>query len=275
MKDFQTFCPKAIAGIGHLPDTVADRAIPIALKRRTDREPCARWRERDGHAEATPLREQLVAWAGRAPIIEALRSARPSLPGELGDRQADVWEPLLAIADLAGDEWPDRARRAALALAGSIEDSDFVVELLCDVADILNEFSDTVIPTKDLLAKLVEREDRPWATWRKDDKPITGRGLARLLGPLGIHPTRLEQVRGYRRDAFNDALARYPPMQVSLCHFLNETGPESLISMCQSDPPSDASQMAKQADIHCSNDAMTHRTQDKSQHGHDHDLDRF
>src|SRR5204863_5407829 len=33
-KDFRTYCAKAIAGIGHLPDTVADRSIPIRLIRK-------------------------------------------------------------------------------------------------------------------------------------------------------------------------------------------------------------------------------------------------
>ena len=232
VKDFQTFGPKAIAGIGALPDTIADRAMAIALRRRTNDEPCARWRERDGHVEAGPLRDPIVAWAGREPTIAALRAARPSLPGGLGDRQADCWEPLLAIADLAGGEWPNRARRAALALAGSLEDQDITVELLRDLADVVPEFTDLVIPTKDLLAKLIEQDDRPWATWRHD-KPITGRGLARLLGPLGIHPDRhLRTVRGYRRDAFDDAIARYLPSQVSMCHATNESGPKPAISMC-------------------------------------------
>lgn len=62
-RDFSTFCAKAIAGIGTLPDTVSDRSIPITLRRRLSDEPCERWRERDGHAEAAPLRDLLGAWA--------------------------------------------------------------------------------------------------------------------------------------------------------------------------------------------------------------------
>ena len=58
-KDFRTFGCKAIAGIGALPGTIADRAIPIALRRRRTDEACARWRERDGHREAAPLCQAL------------------------------------------------------------------------------------------------------------------------------------------------------------------------------------------------------------------------
>ena len=38
-RDFSTFSPKMIAGIGRLPDTVASRAIRIELRRRTKTEP--------------------------------------------------------------------------------------------------------------------------------------------------------------------------------------------------------------------------------------------
>src|SRR5262249_48902232 len=115
-RDFSSFCPKAIAGIGTLPDTIADRSIRIELKRRTKDEVCARWRERDGHQAATPIREQLMAWAKATSVVDQLHAARPDLPPGLSDRQTDVWEPLLAIADLAGGDWPQRARQAALVL---------------------------------------------------------------------------------------------------------------------------------------------------------------
>lgn len=58
-----------------------------------------------------------------------------------------------------------------------------------------------------------DERPRPWATWRKGDKPITPRGLAKLLEPLSIYRNQFkldgERVRGYRRDAFDDAIARY------------------------------------------------------------------
>jgi hypothetical protein len=241
VKDFNTFGPKAIAGIGALPDTIVDRAIPIELRRRTSDERCARWRERDGRAEAVPLHEQLVSWGAREITIGLLRSARPSLPAGLGDRQADVWEPLIAIADLAGGEWPDHARRAVLKLGGTIEDQDIVVELLRDVADIVKETTESVIPTKDLLSKLIDQDDRPWATWRQNDKPITARGLARLLGPLGVHPTKLERARGYRTDAFNDPITRYLTSQAPSRQPPNNARLGSYSPMCSESAAADAS----------------------------------
>jgi hypothetical protein len=167
-KDFSTFGAKAIAGIGELPGTIGDRAIRIELRRRTSDEPCARWRERDGHAEAAGIHKQLVGWAAARDVTASLRKSRPALPPELGDRQADVWEPLLAIADLAGGVWPQMARQAARALTDSHPDTDIAVELLRDIAELLNaEREPRVIPTKELVAKLTALEDRPWATWRR------------------------------------------------------------------------------------------------------------
>jgi hypothetical protein len=247
-RDFSTFSAKAIAGIGDLPDTVADRSIAIALRRRTHDEPCERWKERDGHAAADPLRKHLAGWASRT-VVETLRIMRPDIPTALGDRQADCWEPLLAIADLAGGEWPVRARSAAIALTDSIEDTDIVVQLLSDIeAAVLSKGAESVIPTKTVLEELIALEDRPWATWRHE-KPITGRGLARLLGPLGIHPVHTERLRGYRRDAFDDAVSRYLPSKASLRHSVNENGPESQISSCQMEKADDGSKTAKHADF--------------------------
>ena len=89
-RDFSTFAAKAIAGIGRLPDTVADRSIPIMLRRRMASEPVQRWRDRDGRAEAAPIADRLTQWARSA--LPWLRTARPTLPDRLDDRAADVWE---------------------------------------------------------------------------------------------------------------------------------------------------------------------------------------
>jgi hypothetical protein len=265
-KDFRTFGAKAIAGIGELPGTIADRAIPIQLRRRRTDEPCARWREREGHVEAAPLRQQLAAWAARTAVLEQLHEARPALPALDDDRKAEVLEPLVAIAQLAGGPWADRAGKAALALAGAVEDTDIVVELLRDLSATLLASGPTLVTTKDILAELTALEDRPWATWRHD-KPMTGRALARLLGPLGIHPMSARTVRGYRADAFSDAIARYVPFNVSQRHNVNNDGPETPKTKCHASSSGDASKTAKQSGIHWGCDAVTLRSPDMRTRG--------
>ena len=103
-KDFKTFGAKAFAGIGTLPGTLEDRCIRITLKRKTRREKVERFRYKDARERAKPIHESLEAWALSA--IARLWDANPELPPELDDRAQDGWEPLLAIADLAGGEWP-------------------------------------------------------------------------------------------------------------------------------------------------------------------------
>jgi Protein of unknown function (DUF3631) len=72
----------------------------VRLKRRTASEPIERFRRRDADVHAERLHQGTCSWAEHhAPI---LAEARPDLPDELDDRAWDYWEPLLALADLAG-----------------------------------------------------------------------------------------------------------------------------------------------------------------------------
>jgi hypothetical protein len=114
LQTFSVFCPKAFAGIGNcLPDTLADRAIAIRMKRRNRDVAIERFRIRDVQPEALVLRAALAEWL--TPHEDALAASRPDLPDRLDDRAQYVWEPLLAIAELAGGDWPARARRRARA----------------------------------------------------------------------------------------------------------------------------------------------------------------
>jgi hypothetical protein len=212
LKDFPVFGAKAIAGIGKLPDTIADRAIAITLKRRAPNEPVTRFRWRDAEEEAQPIRELLASWA--AASTDALTEARPDLPSELDDRAADVWEPLLAIADLAGGGWPGRARRAALALSvGSGKDDDSLgVRLLGDIRAVFGERGVDRIPTAELIKALLAMDEAPWGDLY--GKALDARGLARRLRPYGVrsHNIRLPDgtvPKGYELTDLEDTWARY------------------------------------------------------------------
>jgi Protein of unknown function (DUF3631) len=133
IQDFKTFCPKAIAGIDRLPDTVADRSIRIRLKKKTSAEPVEKWRDRKVAAEGEPIRERLEQWAER--FDERLGQVRLAELDELQDRANDIWEPLLGIAYLAGEKSFIRARKAAIALSSvsAAEDESTGVQLLHDI----------------------------------------------------------------------------------------------------------------------------------------------
>jgi Protein of unknown function (DUF3631) len=240
VRDFPVFGAKAVAGIGKLPDTVASRAIAIRLKRKAPGEPVERFRRRYVDAEAVALHDALAAWT--AANIDKLTKAEPALPDELTDRQQDGWEPLLALADLAGGEWPVRARGAAVRLAGSVaaEDDSTGVRLLADVRVVFGK--QERMATADLLAGLHDLDEAPWGEWY--GKPITSRGLAKLLHRFEIRSksTRMADgstPKGFHRDQFEDAWKRYLPGDGgSIRH--NATSPVDAGQTALFDPPQQA-----------------------------------
>lgn len=215
-KDFSTFGPKMIAGIGKLPDTVTDRSITITLRRRAPGEDVERFRRRKVKPDADALRERIARWA--AQNVEALTGVEPDLPAELDDRQQDAWEPLLAIADRVGGDWPARSRDSAKKLSGGEvrEDSSVGVRLLADCRRIFGkrtEKGEDRIATVAMIEALCADAEAPWCEWTKG-KPITAAGLARLLKPFGVasRTVRVEggsTPKGYVRESFEDAWTRY------------------------------------------------------------------
>jgi hypothetical protein len=209
--DFSTFCPKVIAGIGSLPDTIASRAIPIGLKRLAPGETVERFYRRDADAEAKPLRDELSTWSERN--LSTLQGARPEKLDELSERTFDVWEPLLAIADAVGEDWPERARRAARVLSGSSDprDDSLGVQLLADIRIVFVNWLKGRLSSASLVEKLRLLDESPWAEWNY--RGLTAHSLARLLRPYDIEPTAWNTTdgyaRGYLRSQFSDAFMRY------------------------------------------------------------------
>lgn len=222
-RDFSTFCPKAIAGIGRLPDTVADRAIPIRLKRAAPGEIVKRFRFRDVESEAANLREQIEEWV--RVIGEGLPAAHPELPDALSDRQQDGAEPLLAIADAAGGDWPQAARFALVELCAEAQEMDESVGklLLADIRLIFETARVDRLASVELVAALNEIETSPWSEW-SHGKALTPTKLARLLRGYSIipHSIRLGEKtpKGYERKDFQDAFLRY-------LRLVDNPGPES------------------------------------------------
>jgi putative DNA primase/helicase len=212
-RSFATYAACVIALIGQLPGTLTDRSVAIDLKRRLPSEPIEPFRlDRTEHLDV--LARQAARWA--QDNAEAVRAADPAMPDGIYNRDADNLRPLLAIADVAGGEWPERARNAALAGREADVDEGSRLELLiCDIHGIFAA-SDHLdrIASADLITRLVEIEPRPWAEYGRTGKPITQNKLARLLAPLKIAPTRQRladgsNVRVYDRWQFEDAFARF------------------------------------------------------------------
>lgn len=209
-KKFNVWGAKAISGIGHLSDTLMDRAVVLELRRKLDCEHIDRIR----HA-APGLFEILCRKICRfaEDNRETIRNARPSLPEELNDRAQDNWEPLLSIADMAGGNWPDIARIAALKISGGNQISQSIgAELLSDIKEIFDEKNVSKLFTSDLIAALCEDSEKPWDTYNRG-KPISPRQLSNRLKEYGIKSKDIrighENKKGFEKVQFADAFKRY------------------------------------------------------------------
>jgi len=222
-KQFSTWGAKAIAGIGKLADTLMDRAVTLELRRKLPHEKVQRLRDAEPDL-FDHLRARLCRFA--QDNREAVRIAKPQLPHELNDRAQDNWEPLLAIADIAGGIWPETARQAAIVLSGGVEESAAIgSELLADIREIFEARREERISTKELIEALCAEEEKRWASYNRG-KWINPRQVARWLKEYGIASKTIRVVgetpKGYERAQFEDAFSRYVPSSP----FLSATTPQ-------------------------------------------------
>ncbi len=213
---FSCWCPKVMAAIGRLPDTLADRCIVIRMQRKTIHEDCDRLR----NFEASNLRQRCAQFVSQNRA--AIASAAPEIPQSLHDRAADIWEPLFVLADLAGGDWPRKARVAAEALATGAQGRNPIGSLLIEVYYAIAVTKTDRISSRDLVTWLNGFTDRPWHDLpglRIVDcgqrKEVTELWLAQQLRPYGIRPKTLrigdKTPKGYLEADLLDPFKRYVP----------------------------------------------------------------
>jgi hypothetical protein len=208
-EEIPSFAPAALAGLGWLPDTILSRSIIVRMRRRAADEQIEPFRRRIHAPQGEALRQRLASWA--ITVVAEATEARPDMPAGIEDRNADVWESLLAIADIAGSDWPQRAREAAVFLvsvAGEAEAS-LGLQLLADLQAIFGDADE--MATKDIIAALCALDEAPWADIR--GKPLDARGLSHRLRQYGIKRKHLrfgdKTLKGYAKADFIDAWRRY------------------------------------------------------------------
>ena len=238
LKRFEVYAPAALAAKGDpLPDTVMSRAVVIHMRRRPPGTQLRRYRQRVTRREGEELHDKLKAWA--ASVAGKVGDPWPDLPDGVDDRPADVWEPLVVVADLAGGDWPELSRDACTALiSGARDDAQGTGTQLLD--DIRATWPKAVPPlsgtsgtsgtclashvphvphvphrgTGALLRALHALDESPWGDW--DGHPMNPRDLAKLLRLYGIKATKIrisekQTVRGYRCEDFDDAWRCFLP----------------------------------------------------------------
>ena len=203
---FSCWCPKVMAAIGRLPETLADRCVVITMQRKGTGEFC----ERLKNLEGSVLRRKCLRFAmDHAEEISAVRS-QPARG--LNDRAADIWEPLLALADLAGGEWPKLARDAAAGLNGGIGESNVIGQLLIHICAVFSERGVKRIFSRELVEELNAYRDRPWTEGLK--KPMIDEvWLGRRLSKYGVRSKTIwingESAKGYLMTDLEPVFRRY------------------------------------------------------------------
>ncbi|MFK4530137.1 5S rRNA maturation endonuclease (ribonuclease M5) [Bradyrhizobium japonicum] len=210
-EEIPAYCAVALAGLGWLPDTLMSRSIVMRMRRRAPSETVEPYRRRDEIDEGRELRGRLAEWA--AVKSKILYAARPAMPVGIEDRNADVWEALFAIADVAGGDWPKRAREAAVALiaSGREKEPSLGVCLLSDLRTVFGEAE--ALFTEAILSALHALEEAPWKDL--NGKGLDSRGLGLRLRQYGIKSKQIRDgmttKKGYPRADLADAWARYLP----------------------------------------------------------------
>ncbi len=229
-RTFRTWCPKVLAKIGPFASTIEDRSIMVSMKRKAPGEKVARFSHRKTAPFLADIRQKCTRWA--KDNLTVVRDVDPPDLAFLHDRANDNWRPLLAIADVAGGEWPDLARQSAKLLSGTREDviNSVRVQVLMDIHALFEDQDTDRLQSAEIVKALGEMEDRPWPEW-KNGKAITANQLATLLRPFGVKPTQFRdggKTRGYLFKDFEDSFLRYLPLVGSVhpVHFASSAGCE-------------------------------------------------
>ncbi|RZU49201.1 uncharacterized protein DUF3631 [Krasilnikovia cinnamomea] len=189
---FVVFAPVALAGIaGSMPATILTRAVVVHMRRRARSERVEPFEEQYAEAEAAPIRDALAEWMSQQ--ADSLAKARPRMPDGVADRAAEVWKALLAIADQAGERWPEAGRDAArYFVLDTATAPTFGTRLLADLRTLYD--GRDRMPTTDILDALTTAEDAPWGDL--NGKPLDARRLSKELGRYGIAPAAFNTGQG-------------------------------------------------------------------------------
>lgn len=206
VKEWESFCPKAVVAIRALPETIRSRGIEIRMRRaRTT----VTVRRRLISPIAAQLRDELEAWAAanRDAVAEAYSRGFPE--ARLQGRDGDLWDSILAIVSVAEPtrlvELQETAQQLVREKARRDSDTS-AVRLLGDIKMAFEAQRVEKLPSERLLILLRNLPESPWQRLSTHD-------LACMLRPFDIHPKQLwiggQNVRGYSLKDFFDAFERY------------------------------------------------------------------
>jgi hypothetical protein len=212
LRSFDVFGPKVFAAIGELPPTLLSRCVVLPMRRRGPGERVGWYRPQSVAPVGLELQRRALRWA--ADHRDGLRALEVRAPAFLGDRRAEVWEPLFAVAHLVGGEWLKRIEKAARILSGGTDKGTEAEELLRDIQAVRAARGGDRISSADLASALNDLEGHPWAD-RNRGNGIRANQVSRMLGDFGVSSGTIREgdktSKGYYFATFADAFARYLP----------------------------------------------------------------
>jgi len=207
-EQLEIFSAVALASLNILPDTIADRSIIINMKKRSPQEKIESYRQRLEKEKSKKLKSSIEKWAKEN---SGIGKHYPDLPTEIHDRKADIWEPIITIADCAGKKIGQEARETAinLTMESTNQKPTLGIQLLKDLKDLFLEKEK--LSTVEILSQLNNKEESPWGDFYKNG--LSPGKLASMLKPYGIRPKTMRintsVFKGYEIDQFMDPWNRY------------------------------------------------------------------
>jgi hypothetical protein len=205
---FPCFGPAAFAGIGKLPKTMMSRCVEVHLLQAPMTAEIDDYEPDLYRAEAKRIREGLREWlTDRGPEL----NLRPEMPHQMFNRQKQIARVLVALGDLASEEWGKRAREAVLELFCNITGKPHIstgMEFIQTVAAATQP--DAKMPTGELIKMMATQRKLhgrcAWADWL-EEPTVAPRKIAALLRPYGIETQQFwlnkENRRGYAAADFH------------------------------------------------------------------------
>lgn len=201
IREFRTFAPMVLSGIGTLPPDMRTRCICIGMKPTSGNKTIKSLRMRFAQPIFDRVKNLLRKWA--TAHADALAMSLPDMPHGVNDRPAEIWEPILAVADLASEEWGERARKACVHLIGAAtkQEDPLPVKLLRRIREVFEEHPDR---KGFFTVELIPLLGPEWSS-------LIPRSLSATLKEYditgGILRENGERARGYRHDDFTSAWA--------------------------------------------------------------------
>jgi hypothetical protein len=204
--EMPAYCAVALAGLNDLPDTLMSRSVVVRMRRRAPDEVVEPFRRREAESEAAELYGELADWMDEVTVPNW-----PEMPEGIADRNADIWEALLVVADAAGGHWPATARVTAVTLVtDSMRDGGTLgVRLLSDLKTVFGDRLQML--TVEILDALNGMTESPWGDLH--GKPLDARNLSRRLLKYRVKRAtiRIGEVvgKGYKLEDLCDPWSRY------------------------------------------------------------------